>query len=190
MSFSGRKNPSGIRPLLNVSLPLEATNLCNKHQASSRRFMSRLARFFEIAPGIRRAVHQPSCSFRHNSAAIPSKTLTVLSQRVCASAPGQANELAGIRLRRQAAHRARTLPSAWPAPSISPVWPVRTRSSGSGLPAMPVNWRSFGKTPGRPRANGLARPSTATTSRLKTLWGCGLLVLSDRMAMKAAFRAS
>ena len=118
------------------------------------------------------------------------KTLTVLSQRVCASAPGQANELAGIRLRRQTAHRARTLPSAWPAPSISPVWPVRTRSSGSGLPAMPVNWRSFGKTPGRPRANGLARPSTATTSRLKTLWGCGLLVLSDRMTMKAAFRAT
>ena len=108
MSFSGRKNPSGIRPLLNVSLPLEATNLCNKHQASSRRFMSRLARFFEIAPGIRRAVHQPSCSFRHNSAAIPSKTLTVLSQRVCASAPGQANELAGIRLRRQAAQHACT----------------------------------------------------------------------------------
>ena len=29
--------------------------------------------FFEIAPGIRQAVHQPSCSFRHNSAAIPSK---------------------------------------------------------------------------------------------------------------------
>lgn len=190
MSFSGRKNPSGIRPLLNVSLPLEATNLCNKHQASSRRFMSRLARFFEIAPGIRRAVHQPSCSFRHNSAAIPSKN-------------PDGSIAARLRKRSGASERIGGHPAAPPGGTTCLHAPPPGQShqfhrlclyghvqEASGLPAMPVNWRSFGKTPGRPRANGLARPSTATTSRLKTLWGCGLLVLSDRMAMKAAFRAT